>query len=106
MSYNYLPLDSKPINFQQVKNLLDFDQLVSITFAAHEKILESRAYLDDKLANSSELLYGVNTGFGYLQNVQIDKDQIAQLQYNLLRSHACGLGDEVPADIVKLDADA
>jgi histidine ammonia-lyase len=102
MSYNYLPLDQKPINFQQVKNLLDFNQLVSITFDAHERISKCRDYLDAKIKNSDELIYGVNTGFGYLQNVKIDKEQIEQLQYNLIKSHACGLGEEVPLDIIKL----
>src|SRR5207253_5899212 len=99
MSYNYLPLDRKELHFQQVKNLLDFDQLVSITFDAHEKILKCREYLDDKIKNSHELIYGINTGFGFLQNVEIDKDQVQQLQYNLLVSHACGLGEEVPLPI-------
>jgi histidine ammonia-lyase len=102
MSYNYLPLDRKWLNFQQVKNLLDYDQLVSITFDAHERILKCREYLDKKLDNSDALYYGINTGFGYLQDVKIDMDQIARLQYNLLVSHACGLGEEVPVDIVKL----
>ena len=102
MSYNYLPLDRKWLNFQQVKNLLDFDQLVSITFDAHERILKCREYLDKKVDSSDELFYGINTGFGFLQNVKIDKTQIEQLQYNLLKSHACGLGEEVPKDIVKL----
>ena len=102
MSYNYLPLDKKWLNFQQVKNLLDFDQLVSITFDAHERILKCREYLDKKVDGSDELFYGINTGFGFLQNVKIDKTQIEQLQYNLLKSHACGLGEEVPKDIVKL----
>ena len=102
MSYNYLPLDRKKLHFQQVKNLLDYDQLVSITFDAHERILQCREYLDNKLDNNNELFYGINTGFGYLQNVQIDKDSIEKLQHNLIVSHACGLGDEVPQDIVKL----
>ena len=102
MSYNYLPLDCKLLNFQQVKNLLDYQQLVSITFDAHEKILQCREYLDNKLSDGDSLYYGINTGFGYLQDVQIDKDQIAELQCNLLKSHACGLGEEVPVDIVKL----
>lgn len=102
MSYNYLPLDRQHTNFQQIKNLLAFDQLVSITFDAHEKILKCREYLDEKMKASDALFYGINTGFGYLQNVQIDKDQLSELQNNLLKSHACGLGDEVPKDIVKL----
>lgn len=102
MSYNYLPLDRKWLHFQQVKNLLDYHQLVSITFDAHERILACRHYLDQKQASSDALFYGVNTGFGFLQNVKIDDSQIEQLQYNLLVSHACGMGEEVPTAIVKL----
>ncbi|WP_078832393.1 histidine ammonia-lyase [Sediminibacterium ginsengisoli] len=102
MSYNYLPLDRKWLHFEQVKHLLDFDQLVSITFDAHERILACRAYLDRKMEDKEGLFYGINTGFGFLQNVKIDASQIEQLQYNLLVSHACGMGEEVPADIVKL----
>ncbi len=102
MSYNYLPLDRQHTNFQQIKNLLAFDQLVSITFDAHERILKCREYLDEKMKAPDALFYGINTGFGYLQNVQIDKSQLSELQNNLLKSHACGIGDEVPAEIVKL----
>ncbi len=102
MSYNYLPLDQKWLHFSQVKNLLDFNQHISITFDAHERILACREYLDSKMAEKDRSYYGINTGFGFLQNVKIDADQIGQLQYNLLVSHACGLGEEVPHDIVKL----
>ena len=102
MSYNYLPLDRKWLHFSQVKHLLDFDQLVSITFDAHERILACRAYLDQKMEDKDRSYYGINTGFGFLQNVKIDDTQIEQLQYNLLVSHACGLGEEVPKEIVKL----
>jgi histidine ammonia-lyase len=51
MRYNYLHLDRKLANFQQIKNLLAYDQLVSITFDAHERILECRKYLDEKVKN-------------------------------------------------------
>jgi histidine ammonia-lyase len=102
MSYNYLPLDKNPTNFQQIKNLLTHDQLVSITFDAYDRITKCRKYLDEKMADSDALFYGINTGFGYLQNVQIDKTQLQELQSNLLKSHACGIGEEVPKDIVKL----
>ena len=97
-----MPLDKSVLTFQQVKNLLQYKQLVSITFAAHEAILKCRQYLDKKLDESDELYYGINTGFGFLQNVHIDKDQMRTLQSNLLLSHACGMGEEVPAEIVKL----
>ncbi len=102
MSYNYLPLDKNPTNFQQIKNLLAHEQMVSITFDAHDRITKCRQYLDEKMKNSDALFYGINTGFGYLQNVQIDKAQLQQLQRNLIQSHACGMGEEVPKDIVKL----
>jgi histidine ammonia-lyase len=102
MSYNYLPLDKSSTSFQQIKNLLAFNQLVSITFDAHIRITECRAYLDKKIESGEVLYYGINTGFGYLQNVKIDKAQLEELQVNLIQSHACGLGDEVPAAIVKL----
>jgi len=102
MSYNYLPLDSNWLHFEQVKHLLDFNQQLSITFDAHEKIVACRQYLDEKMQDGNVLYYGINTGFGYLQNIRIDTSSIEQLQYNLLVSHACGLGEEVPAEIVKL----
>src|SRR4051794_30532657 len=102
MSYNYLPLDKSPTNFKQVKDFLAFDQLVSITFDAHSKISNCRSYLDNKLAGKEVLFYGINTGFGYLQNVKIDAAQLEELQANLIKSHACGLGEEVPKNITKL----
>ncbi len=102
MSYNYLPLDASELTFQQVKDFIKYQQLVSITFAAHQSIDKCRKYLDEKLNSSDELFYGINTGFGFLQNVQIDKQQLRTLQSNLLLSHACGMGEEVPAEIVKL----
>lgn len=102
MDYNYLPLDKSVLTFQQVKHLLKYKQFVSITYAAHEAILNCRGYLDKKINGSDELFYGVNTGFGFLQNVRINKDQLHNLQDNLIKSHACGMGEEVPDGIVKL----
>ena len=102
MTYNYLPLDKSFLTFQQVKNYLKYKQPVSITFAAHVDILKCREYLDKKIKSSDELFYGINTGFGFLQNVKIEKEELKKLQSNLLLSHGCGLGDETPDEIVKL----
>lgn len=85
MSYNYLPLDRKWLGFQQVKNLLDYDQLVSITFDAHERILKCRQYLD---SNENEK--------------QVDRNLSNDTEYNTIKSYASGIGKEVPVDIVKL----
>ena len=54
MTYNYLPLDKRPLTLQQVKNLLNYNQSVSITYAAHEAILKCRDYLDKKIDASEE----------------------------------------------------
>src|SRR6478609_6485888 len=102
MSYNYLLLDRSWLDFEQVKNLLDYDQKISITFDAHERINNCREYLDKKMAEPGALYYGINTGFGFLQNVHISNEQIEKLQDNLLKSHACGMGNEVPLEIIKL----
>ncbi|MES2647992.1 MAG: histidine ammonia-lyase [Bacteroidota bacterium] len=102
MSYNYLPLDSSPTNFRQIKNLLQYNQMISVTFQAYEVIENCRKYLDNVLETTDHLFYGINTGFGYLQDVKISMEDIEQLQYNLLMSHACGMGEEVPQDIIKL----
>ncbi len=102
MLYNYLPLDKSHTNFQQVKDLLAFHQLLSITADAHSRITKCRTYLDNKLNSGKDIFYGINTGFGFLQNVKIDAAQLEELQSNLIKSHSCGLGEEVPKDIIKL----
>ncbi len=102
MSHNFISIDDSHTDFEQVKNMLASNQLISITPDAQKKINDCRAYLDKKIDSGDELFYGINTGFGYLQNVQIDKHQLQELQSNLIKSHACGLGEEVPEEIVKL----
>lgn len=65
-------------------------------------INDCRTYLETKLANSDELIYGINTGFGALCDIRIPDADLNQLQTNLVRSHACGVGERVPDDIVRL----
>ena len=69
---------------------------------AKNRIIRCREYLDKKIAETTKPVYGVTTGFGSLCNVSVDADKIAQLQINLMMSHACGVGDRVPNDIVKM----
>jgi histidine ammonia-lyase len=102
MDYNYLPLDSTPVNLQQLQLLLQYKQDISITYQAWEAVEKCRLYLDEKLKIDPKPYYGINTGFGYLQDVTIDPAQTEQLQYNLLMSHACGMGETVPVEIAKL----
>ena len=69
---------------------------------ARNRIIRCREYLDEKIAKTTCPVYGVTTGFGSLCNVSVNPDQLAQLQINLMMSHACGVGDRVPNDIVKM----
>lgn len=67
-----------------------------------ERIIHCRQYLDEKVANSKQPIYGVTTGFGSLCKISIGEEQLSQLQINLMMSHACGVGERVPNDIVKI----
>ncbi|MDY4844032.1 MAG: histidine ammonia-lyase [Prevotella sp.] len=69
---------------------------------ARNRIIRCREYLDEKIAKTTRPVYGVTTGFGSLCDVSVNPDQLAQLQINLMMSHACGVGDRVPNDIVKM----
>jgi histidine ammonia-lyase len=68
---------------------------------ALQRIKTNRDYLDDVVSKGGTY-YGINTGFGSLCNVRIPDDELSQLQENLVCSHACGMGDEVPEDLVRL----
>lgn len=89
-------------------SLADLDRMMSgqvalaLSSGAREKIIRCREYLDEKITNSREPIYGINTGFGSLYNRNISNDQLEKLQENLVKSHACGTGALVPDEIVKL----
>ncbi len=91
-----------PLTLEQVGQILASGSKIDLSAAATERIEHCRRYLDDKLAASGETFYGINTGFGSLCNVRIEHHELEQLQLNLVMSHACGMGDEVPADVVRL----
>ena len=75
---------------------------LEISDDARNRIIRCRKYLDEKIAKTTRPVYGVTTGFGSLCDVSVNPDQLAQLQINLMMSHACGVGDRVPNDIVKM----
>ena len=97
MSYNYLPLDRKPLFFDQIINLLDYEQLVSITFDAHEQILISKDYLDKKITEGT-LLDNINA----INGKAIVASDIGNIQEQILVSNAFTEGAILPIPIVKL----
>ena len=96
------PIGSKRLTLSGLQHIIAEGLHLSLTSGAEESIIKCRTYLNQKIAESDEAIYGINTGFGYLQNVVIPDDQLTLLQHNLLLSHACGTGELVPKEIIKL----
>lgn len=90
------------MELNELKLFLKRGDKLHLTEVQKSNITKCRKYLDDKLNNSQEPIYGVSTGFGSLCNISIDQTQLETLQTNLVISHACGMGDLVPQEIVKL----
>jgi histidine ammonia-lyase len=87
---------------QDINDILINSKKIKLSVESVQKITKNRKYLEDRLENRKELIYGINTGFGSLCNIEISKEEIAYLQYNLIVSHAAGVGDLVPQDIAKI----
>jgi len=101
LSYSHT-ISPQNISFSDLQKTLQSDAQLVLSDESKNEIKRSREYLDRKLAASSEPIYGINTGFGSLYNKNIPKDQLEKLQENLVLSHACGMGPEIPQEIVKL----
>ncbi len=75
---------------------------IELSIESKNKIRANRSFLEKKIAEPGARYYGINTGFGALCDVEIAPDQLEKLQENLVMSHACGMGDEVKNEVVKL----
>ena len=95
-------ISSKYLTLPVIADILQNNLKIKLSEGSIAKIEACRAYLDAKLKDSEIPMYGINTGFGSLYNVKISKDNLAKLQENLVMSHACGTGNLVPKEIVKL----
>jgi len=89
------------ISIKQVFDLSRGGHQVSLSPAAKARIIHCREFLDSYLEKNEEPVYGINTGFGALADTKIDEKDLGRLQVNLVRSHACGMGEELDAEIVR-----
>ena len=89
------------LSIEKLKSILFSDTQLALSEVATDKINKCRAFLNE-IATTDEVHYGINTGFGSLCDTVISRDQLSELQKNLVMSHACGLGERVPNTIVKL----
>lgn len=90
------------LTLDKIELIIEHGYKLQLSDDTRLRIVSCREYLDKKVASSKEPIYGVTTGFGSLCKISIDQDQLAQLQINLMMSHACGCGERVPNDIVKI----
>lgn len=90
------------LSVERVEEILRSGAVLELSEEAERRIVRCREYLDSKVKESDRPIYGVTTGFGSLCNVSIDADQLQQLQTNLVMSHACGLGEPVDCEIVRI----
>ncbi|MBL0012449.1 MAG: histidine ammonia-lyase [Flavobacterium sp.] len=95
-------ISSDVLSLEKIQLILSHDLKLSLSEEAKINIEKCRVYLDKKMESNDAPIYGINTGFGSLCNVKISNDNLSRLQENLVKSHACGTGDEVPAAIVKI----
>lgn len=94
---------TKKLSITALSEFLNDDAAkVALSDEAKQAIVKGRTYLEEKIKNSKAPIYGVNTGFGSLCNVIIADNELEKLQENLIKSHACGMGNVVSSDIVKL----
>ncbi|MBP5412016.1 MAG: histidine ammonia-lyase [Bacteroidales bacterium] len=93
---------SKPLTLKNVYYILRDTPKLELSNTAIQNITKCREYLDNKVKTNAAPIYGVTTGFGSLCNTSVSEKDLGKLQENLMMSHACGIGEEVPQEIVKL----
>jgi histidine ammonia-lyase len=91
-----------PLSISSISDILREETNIVLSASAKKKVILNKEYLDKKIQKSTKPIYGINTGFGSLCNHEIDNNQLSKLQFNLVVSHACGTGDEVPKELVKI----
>ncbi|MBL4592379.1 MAG: histidine ammonia-lyase [Flavobacteriales bacterium] len=90
------------LTLETVDDIISNNLKLELSEEATNLVVKCRTYLDEKLGRHDKPIYGINTGFGSLCDTEIPAADLEKLQRNLVMSHACGMGEEVPQDIVKL----
>lgn len=95
-----LPITGRDLTIDQVVEVARGRRAVALDAGAADRMRASRAAIE-RLVSDGATVYGVTTGFGDLASVRIPPDQTAELQRNLVRSHAAGVGPRLPDDVVR-----
>ncbi len=95
-------ISNEHLSIDRVREIVEKGYKLALSEESKAQIIKCREYLNRKTEVEKEPIYGVTTGFGSLCNISISTDQLTKLQENLIMSHACGCGDRVPNNIVKM----
>jgi histidine ammonia-lyase len=96
---NDLLIDGNSLKIEDIININDNNICVILSEDARIKMLKSREVVE-KIIDNNDIVYGINTGFGSLSSVTIDSNSLGDLQTNLVRSHACGVGKKMKPEHV------
>ena len=100
MAIHYI--SAEHLTIDRVGQIMEQHLQLELSDDARQRLTRCREYLDQKMEHPERPIYGVTTGFGSLCNISIDKDQLSQLQKNLVMSHACSTGERESNEIIKL----
>lgn len=96
------PISAERLTLGRVREIIENHIPLALSEDARQRIIRCRSYLDEKMERNAQPIYGITTGFGSLCNISVGKEDLATLQKNLVMSHACGTGERVPREIVRL----
>lgn len=97
----YLQLSGHGLTLENIEKIARRFYKIELSGKAVENVKKSRAFVENLFHRKGKLLYGINTGFGALCNVRISDSMVGQLQMNLIRSHAVGVGEMLPEEVVR-----
>ena len=95
-------ISAERLTIDRVREILEKHLPIDLSDDARHRIVRCREYLDRKMEHPERPIYGITTGFGSLCDISVGRDDLARLQRNLVMSHACGTGERVPSEIVRL----
>lgn len=95
-----IKLTGETLTIDELKEILYDNRKVEIAEESLAKVQASRAAVE-KIVKGNKTVYGINTGFGKFSTVKIAEENVTDLQLNLIRSHACGVGDPFPSVVSK-----
>ena len=95
-------ISAETLTFERVNEIITKGYKLALSEDAKARIQKCRDYLDKKMETQTTPIYGITTGFGSLCNHNISKEDLSTLQKNLVMSHACGTGEFVPKEIIRI----